>query len=250
MLGEIEEFLTGARSVPEADRVLATVMFTDIVGSTARAAELGDARWRELLASHQAAMQREVTRFRGRQVKIARRRLPRHLRRPGARDPLQGIHELLRKLYAFTDRSCAATYQIAGLLTVVPYGPLHKLHFTPFSVEPASSSKFLDPAICPLAASWLHHPFPSRTAAEGAVVALSSLATLAVGNCIMYLRRSSSLPNVQGRCYLEEEATIARLAEPTIIIHIATHGQNRPDAPNFSSAAGRWKAQCHRCVQS
>jgi class 3 adenylate cyclase len=69
VLGEIEEFLTGARSVPEPDRVLATVMFTDIVGSTERAAELGDARWRELLAAHQATVQRELARFRGREVK-------------------------------------------------------------------------------------------------------------------------------------------------------------------------------------
>jgi pimeloyl-ACP methyl ester carboxylesterase len=69
VLGEIEEFLTGARSLPEPDRVLATVMFTDIVGSTERASELGDARWRELLATYQAAVQRELTRFRGRQVK-------------------------------------------------------------------------------------------------------------------------------------------------------------------------------------
>ena len=69
VLGEIEEFLTGARSVAEPDRVLATVMFTDIVGSTERAAELGDARWRELLAAHQAAVRRELTRFRGREVK-------------------------------------------------------------------------------------------------------------------------------------------------------------------------------------
>ena len=69
MLGEIEEFLTGARSLPEPDRVLATVMFTDIVGSTERAAELGDARWRELLAAHQAAVRRELARFRGREVK-------------------------------------------------------------------------------------------------------------------------------------------------------------------------------------
>lgn len=44
-------------------------MFTDIVGSTVRAAELGDARWRELLAEHQAAVRRELTRFRGREVK-------------------------------------------------------------------------------------------------------------------------------------------------------------------------------------
>jgi class 3 adenylate cyclase len=49
--------------------VLATVMFTDIVGSTERAAELGDARWRELLSAHQAAVRRELTRFRGREVK-------------------------------------------------------------------------------------------------------------------------------------------------------------------------------------
>jgi pimeloyl-ACP methyl ester carboxylesterase/plasmid stabilization system protein ParE len=69
VLGEIEEFLTGSRSVPEPDRVLATVMFTDIVGSTEQAAELGDARWHELLAAHQAAIRRELTRFRGREVK-------------------------------------------------------------------------------------------------------------------------------------------------------------------------------------
>jgi pimeloyl-ACP methyl ester carboxylesterase len=69
VLGEIEEFLTGSRSVPEPDRVLATVMFTDIVGSTKRAAGLGDARWRELLSAHQAAARRELMRFRGREVK-------------------------------------------------------------------------------------------------------------------------------------------------------------------------------------
>src|SRR5947207_399438 len=69
VLGEIEEFLTGTRSVPEPDRVLATVMFTDIVGSTQRALELGDARWRELLSTYQAAVVREIERFRGRQVK-------------------------------------------------------------------------------------------------------------------------------------------------------------------------------------
>jgi pimeloyl-ACP methyl ester carboxylesterase len=69
VLGEIEEFLTGVRTVPEPDRVLATVMFTDIVGSTERAAELGDAQWGEVLAVHQAAVRRELERFRGREVK-------------------------------------------------------------------------------------------------------------------------------------------------------------------------------------
>jgi len=69
VLGEIEEFLTGTRSAEEPDRVLATVMFTDIVGSTQRAARLGDERWRDLLALHQAAARRELSRFRGREVK-------------------------------------------------------------------------------------------------------------------------------------------------------------------------------------
>jgi class 3 adenylate cyclase len=69
LLGEVEEFLTGARSVPEPERVLATVMFTDIVGSTELAASLGDARWRELLSGHQQDVRRRVTEFRGREVK-------------------------------------------------------------------------------------------------------------------------------------------------------------------------------------
>jgi class 3 adenylate cyclase len=69
IVDEIEEFLTGARSVPESDRVLATVMFTDIVGSTERAAELGDSRWREVLESHESITRRELRRFRGTEVK-------------------------------------------------------------------------------------------------------------------------------------------------------------------------------------
>lgn len=69
VLGEIEEFLTGARSAPEPDRVLATVMFTDIVASTERADALGDARWRDLLSQYQDAVRRELARFRGREVK-------------------------------------------------------------------------------------------------------------------------------------------------------------------------------------
>jgi pimeloyl-ACP methyl ester carboxylesterase len=71
VLGEIQEFLTGARDAPEPDRVLATVLFVDIVGSTERAAALGDQRWRELLERFYAAVRREVERFRGREIDTA-----------------------------------------------------------------------------------------------------------------------------------------------------------------------------------
>jgi pimeloyl-ACP methyl ester carboxylesterase len=69
LLDEIEEFLTGARSVSDASRVLATVMVTDIVGSTELATQLGDARWRGLLEQHDAFVRRQLARFRGREVK-------------------------------------------------------------------------------------------------------------------------------------------------------------------------------------
>jgi class 3 adenylate cyclase len=68
---EIEEFLTGARHAPETDRVLATVLFTDIVGSTERAAGLGDRRWRRVLDSHDQAVRRLLDRFGGREVHTA-----------------------------------------------------------------------------------------------------------------------------------------------------------------------------------
>jgi class 3 adenylate cyclase len=61
--------LTGSRSEPDVDRVLATVLFTDIVDSTKRAAELGDRQWRNLLDRHDDAVRQELTRFRGREVK-------------------------------------------------------------------------------------------------------------------------------------------------------------------------------------
>jgi class 3 adenylate cyclase len=66
---EVEELLTGRRQAAEPDRALATVLFTDIVGSTERAAALGDRRWGELLADHDAAVRRELDRFGGREIK-------------------------------------------------------------------------------------------------------------------------------------------------------------------------------------
>jgi class 3 adenylate cyclase len=71
MLGEIEEFLTGMRTAPETDRVLATLLFTDLVGSTERAAALGDRAWRALLDAHHALVRRELLRHRGREVELA-----------------------------------------------------------------------------------------------------------------------------------------------------------------------------------
>lgn len=61
IVGEIEELLTGTRHAPEPTRMLATVLFTDIWGSTERAAELGDSRWREVLARHDEITRRHVT---------------------------------------------------------------------------------------------------------------------------------------------------------------------------------------------
>jgi pimeloyl-ACP methyl ester carboxylesterase len=71
IIDEVEEFLTGTRHATEVDRVLATVLFTDIVGSTERAAALGDRKWRELVEGYYLLARRELTRFRGREVDTA-----------------------------------------------------------------------------------------------------------------------------------------------------------------------------------
>jgi class 3 adenylate cyclase len=69
LLSEIEEFFTGVRPTPEPDRVLSTVLFTDICRSTERAAELGDSRWRDLLTLHHASVQARVAEHGGEAVK-------------------------------------------------------------------------------------------------------------------------------------------------------------------------------------
>jgi pimeloyl-ACP methyl ester carboxylesterase len=71
IVDEVQEFLTGARPIPDTDRVLATVLFTDIVGSTERAAALGDRSWRELLQQHHALVRSELERFRGVEIDTA-----------------------------------------------------------------------------------------------------------------------------------------------------------------------------------
>jgi class 3 adenylate cyclase len=69
LIEEVEEFLTGQRHAAEAERVLATVMFADIVDSTRRAAEMGDKRWRALLESLERPLGEQLMRHRGRPIK-------------------------------------------------------------------------------------------------------------------------------------------------------------------------------------
>jgi class 3 adenylate cyclase len=68
VVDEVEAFLTGIRPAPEPDRVLATVLFTDIAGSTERAASLGDKAWRDVLEQHHASVRRELAHFRGQEI--------------------------------------------------------------------------------------------------------------------------------------------------------------------------------------
>src|SRR5207245_7948956 len=69
IVDEIERFVTGSLPSVEPDRVLATVMFTDIVGSTERASELGDKKWREVLEAQQRIVREALERFRGAEIK-------------------------------------------------------------------------------------------------------------------------------------------------------------------------------------
>ncbi len=71
ILDEVEEFLTGVRPTPASDRVLATILFTDLVGSTERAHVLGDAAWASLLTSHNDVVRRELARFGGEEIDTA-----------------------------------------------------------------------------------------------------------------------------------------------------------------------------------
>jgi pimeloyl-ACP methyl ester carboxylesterase len=71
IIDEIEVFLTGVRRGPDPDRVLATILFTDVVRSTERAVELGDRQWAGMIEAHHAAVRRELERFRGRELDVA-----------------------------------------------------------------------------------------------------------------------------------------------------------------------------------
>ena len=97
LVDEIELFVAGVAPPAVPERVLATVMFTDIVGSTEHVAELGDGGWRDLLARHHALVRRELSRFHGSGAGHGRRRLLRFLRRTRAGDPVRrGDHRRAR----------------------------------------------------------------------------------------------------------------------------------------------------------
>ncbi len=109
-LDEVEEFLTGDAPGADPERVLATVMFADIVDSTRRAAELGDRRWRELLEAITAAVGRELERFRGRAIKTMG---------DGLLATFDGPARAIR---------CAAVDPRAGARAVRPRGPHRPAH--------------------------------------------------------------------------------------------------------------------------
>ena len=90
IIDAIEELLTGLRTPVTPDRVLATVLFTDIVGSTEKAAMLGDRRWRDLLDEHDKVIRTELARFRGREVKSLDDGF-RNIRRTGTRHSLRKV---------------------------------------------------------------------------------------------------------------------------------------------------------------
>jgi class 3 adenylate cyclase len=71
IVDEVEEFLTGVRPTPASDRVLATILFTDLVGSTQKASALGDAAWAALAATHNEVVRRELVRYSGEEVDTA-----------------------------------------------------------------------------------------------------------------------------------------------------------------------------------
>ena len=89
VLDDVEEFLTGRRPSGQIDRVLATVLFTNIVDSTALASELGDGRWRALLHERDTIIRTELDRLARARGQDDRRRFPRDVRRAGASGPLR-----------------------------------------------------------------------------------------------------------------------------------------------------------------
>jgi class 3 adenylate cyclase len=112
VLDEVEEFMTGARGRFEPDRRLATLVFTDIAGSTARAVELGDLRWRAPLVQHHALVRRELERFGGSQIDT-RATGPRRVRRARARHS-RGVREPGRSARAGARRSDSRVMNQAG----------------------------------------------------------------------------------------------------------------------------------------
>ncbi len=176
-------------------------------------------------------------------MKQLRRLLPTlhaHLQPGGwadARNPPQhGVRQMLKKLYDLLIAPAAASLPVQSrLLTIVPYGPLHTLPFHAFY----DGSRFL---IEDFQVNYL--PTSSLLTASSREAAATSKSPLIFGySGYGHLQRAIDEAKtlalmLDGRCYLEEEATVARLIEEapgSPIIHLATHGHSRLDTPNFSS---------------
>jgi class 3 adenylate cyclase len=108
-IGEVQEFLTGTRAASEPDRILATVLFTDVVDSTRTAAEIGDRRWLELLERHQRIVRAALARFGGREIKTIG---------DGFLATFDGPARAIRCAYAIAESSAAEGVRVrAGLHT-------------------------------------------------------------------------------------------------------------------------------------
>jgi hypothetical protein len=138
LLDEVEEFLTGVRRGSEPDRVLATVLFTDIVGATATAAALGDHAWGDLLQAHHATVRRELARFRGRELDTAGDGFlatfdgPAHAERPGAahggRPPAESITAVSRHRRSSAARTEPTSAYLVGCILLTACTLLYARH--------------------------------------------------------------------------------------------------------------------------
>ncbi len=121
VLDEIEEFITGARGGFDNERVLTTIVFTDIVGSTKRAAALGDDHWRDLLENHDRVVRHELERFRGREVNTAGDGFVATFTSPKRGDRLRGSDR--RRRAAARESRCGWAFTRARSRCGVPMSP-------------------------------------------------------------------------------------------------------------------------------
>ena len=202
LLAEIQTFLTGTPGPAETNRVLATVLFTDIVGSTQLAAELGDERWAALLGNHNRIVRDEVARFRGREVDAAG---------DGFLATFDGPARAIRCASAIRDALRALGLEIrAGLHTG--------------EVETAGRRSWASACTSVRACRAVLHPgrsssrepssisSPGRASSFMTADTMSSRASTAGGNCSRWTRTPS--PTTGSRCPVRDSPTRHERAAP------------------------------------